>query len=161
MLAPAAAPGPRPRRPARALDRDAARKCRKRPFTTHADRLRPRGTCRPPPGAGRPGTAPAFAAALAEVPGNASPNILPPGLSGSLLPYVFRLCEEVRCGFMPEADPILSGDTATCGRQSAGQLLGRVPGPHDGGEVAPRRPRSRLGPSGYLGVGTKRLGRLW
>ena len=42
MLAPAAAPGPRPRRPARALDRDAARTCRKRPFTTHTDRLRPR-----------------------------------------------------------------------------------------------------------------------
>ena len=41
MLAPAAAPGPRPRRPARALDRDAARKCRKRSFATDRRGRRP------------------------------------------------------------------------------------------------------------------------
>ena len=39
----------------------------------------------------RTGTAPAFAAAQAEVPGTAKPSIFPTCLSGSPLPYVLRI----------------------------------------------------------------------
>ena len=71
--------GPRPLNRS-ALDRDAARKCPKRPFAIQADRLGPRLEGGRLPVAGP--------AALAEVSGTASPNIFPTCLSGSLLPYV-------------------------------------------------------------------------
>ena len=48
----------------------------------------------------------------------------------------------------------LSASRPALGRHGAGQLLGRVPGPPGGGKVAPRRSRSRLGPSGNLGAGS-------
>ena len=44
---------------------------------------------------------PAVAAALAAVPGTASPKVFSPGLSGSLLPYVLRSAWNLQSGFLP------------------------------------------------------------
>ena len=59
-----------------------------------------------PRGGGRPGTVPAFAAALAEVPGTAPPKFFAPCPSGSLLPYVTGNARKQEEGFFARSGTV-------------------------------------------------------